>query len=63
MFESRVLKKTFGHNMEKVKGGWRNLQNVELRNMLSSWRIISMMKSMGINVAGHLAHTGENRRS
>ena len=60
VFETRMLRKTFGHNREKVRGGWRGPRSADLRNSLYSRRIISMKKSRGINVAVHLAHTGEN---
>jgi hypothetical protein len=36
LFENRVLRKIYGPKMEKVAGGWRRLQNVELYNFYAS---------------------------
>jgi hypothetical protein len=33
VFENRVLRRIFATKREKVAGGWRRLQNVELLNL------------------------------
>jgi hypothetical protein len=44
VFGNRVLRRIFGRKREEVAGGWRRLQNEELRNMYSSSNIIGMIK-------------------
>jgi hypothetical protein len=33
MFENRVLRRTFGPKRDEMMGGWRKLQNKELRDL------------------------------
>jgi hypothetical protein len=44
MFGTRVLKKIFGPEREKVAGHWRRLRNEELHNFCSSPNIIRVIK-------------------
>jgi hypothetical protein len=52
VFGNRVLKRIFGPKRDEVKGGWRKLHNLELRDLYSSPRIIRMMKSKRMRSAG-----------
>jgi hypothetical protein len=63
VFQNRVLKKIFGLKRNKVPAGWRRLHNEELRNLHSSLNIIRMPKSKRMDVAGHVARTGERRNT
>jgi hypothetical protein len=53
VFENRVVRRIFGPKRDGVIGGWRNLHNVELRNMYSSPNIIRMMKSRKMRLVGY----------
>jgi hypothetical protein len=53
VFEYRVLKGIFGPKRDEVTGGWRKLNNEELRVLYSSTNIITMFESMKIISAGH----------
>jgi hypothetical protein len=44
VFENRVLRRIFGPKWDEVTGGWRKLNNEELRNLYSSPNIIRMNK-------------------
>jgi hypothetical protein len=55
VFEKRVLRRIFGPKIDKVRGGWRELQNEELHNIYSSPNIIRMVKSRTMKWAGHIA--------
>jgi hypothetical protein len=52
VFESRVLRRIFGWNGDKVTGGWRKLHNGDL---YLSIRMIKMMKSRRMRWAGYVA--------
>jgi hypothetical protein len=45
VFENSVLKRIFGPKREELMGGWRKLQNEELRNLHSAPSIIRTAKS------------------
>ena len=60
VFESRVLRKTFGPEKE-VAGEWRRLHNEELYAPLPSQNIIRMMKQRRMSWAGHVARLGDRR--
>jgi hypothetical protein len=55
IFESRVLRITFGPKRYEGIGGWEKLRNEELRDMNSSPRIIRIIKSRRMRWAGHVA--------
>jgi hypothetical protein len=54
VFENGVLRRIFGPKRDKVTGGWRKLNNEELRNLYSSPSIIRMMKSRRMSWEGHV---------
>jgi hypothetical protein len=58
VFENRVLTRIFGPKRDEVTGGWRKLHNEELHNVYSSPSILSMIKSMKVRWAGHVARMG-----
>jgi hypothetical protein len=43
-FENRVLRRIFGPKRKVVIGGWRTLQNEELRNLYTSTNITRVIK-------------------
>jgi hypothetical protein len=55
VFENRVLRRIFGPNRDEVTGEWRKLHNEELRDLYSSPSIIRIIKSKGMEWAGHVA--------
>jgi hypothetical protein len=61
VFENRVLRRIFVPKRDGVKGGWRKLNNEELRNLHSSPSIIRIIKSRKMRRAGHVARMGEKR--
>jgi GH43 family beta-xylosidase len=63
VFENRVLRRIFGPKRDEVTGGWRKLQNEELRNLYSSPGIIRMIKSRRMRWAGHVARMREKRNA
>jgi hypothetical protein len=46
-----------------VTGGWRKLNNEELRDLYSSPSIIRTIKSRRMRWAGHVARVGEKRNA
>jgi hypothetical protein len=54
-----VLTKKFGHKREEVAGGWRRLQNEELRNLYASPNIIKVTKSRSMILTRHVERMGE----
>jgi hypothetical protein len=55
LFENRLLRRIFGPKREEVTGGWKKLNNEELRNFYSSPRIITTMKSRRETRVGYIA--------
>jgi hypothetical protein len=45
VFENRMLRRISGPEREEMVGGWRRLQNEELRNLYTSPNIIEAIKS------------------
>jgi hypothetical protein len=63
VFENRVLKRIFGLKRDEVTGEWRKLHNKELCDLHSSPSMISIIKSMRMRWAGHVAQMGEKRNT
>jgi hypothetical protein len=61
-FENRVLRRIFGPKRDEVIGGWRKLQNEEIRNLYPSL-IIRIIKSRKVRSAGHVARMGKSEMS
>jgi hypothetical protein len=53
VFENKALRRIFGIEREKVRGGHRKLHNVELRNLCSSPNIIRVIKLRGMRRSTH----------
>jgi hypothetical protein len=53
--ESGALRRIFGVERDGVMGGWRKLQNEELRNLYSSSSTIRIIKSEGVRLADNVA--------
>jgi hypothetical protein len=62
MFENRVLNSIFGPKKEEVVGGWRRLNNEELRDFYVSRNIIRVMK-MRLRWARQVECRGEMKYS
>jgi hypothetical protein len=60
VFESRVLRKTFGPKREE-DGSWRKLHNDELHSLYSSPNIVRVIKSRRMRWVGHVARMGKGR--
>jgi hypothetical protein len=61
-FENRVLRGIFGSMRDEVTGGWRKLDNEELRNLYSPPNVIGMINSM-MRLAGYAARAGEKNNA
>jgi len=59
--ENRVLRRIFGPKEEEVVGDWRRLHNEALHNLYTSQNIITVIKSIRMGWAGHVARMGEIR--
>jgi hypothetical protein len=59
----RSLRRIFGPKRDEVTGGWSKLHNKELHNLYSSPSIITMIKSMRMKWAGHVARMGEKKNA
>jgi hypothetical protein len=57
----RIEDKIFGPKRDKGARGWRQLHNVELRDLYSSPSLIRIIKSRRMRWAGHVARMGEKR--
>jgi hypothetical protein len=53
VFESRVLRRTFGPKRDEVIVGWRRLRNEELHNLYSPY-IIRLITSWRMRWTGHV---------
>jgi len=58
VFENRVLRRIFGSRMTEVTGEWRKLLNEEL---YSSPKIVRVIKSRKMRLAGHVERMGKRR--
>jgi hypothetical protein len=63
VFENRVLNRIFGPTRKEVTGGCRKLHNEELHNLYSSPKIIKMIESRNMRLAGHVARKGAKRNT
>jgi len=61
VFESRMLRRVFGPERDKVTGEWRKLHNEELSDLYSLPNIVRAVESRRIRWAGHVARMGEGR--
>jgi hypothetical protein len=59
VFENKVLRRIFGSKRDEVRGEWRILHNEELHKLYSSPKLIRMIKSRRMRLAGHVARTGK----
>jgi hypothetical protein len=60
VFDNEVLRRIFGPKRDEVMGGWRKLHNDKLHNFYSLLSIITMIKSMRIRWARHVARMGRS---
>jgi hypothetical protein len=58
VFETRVLRRTFGPKRYEVTGGWRKLHSEELHKMCCSPNISRKIESRRMRLAGHVAGMG-----
>ena len=58
VFESRVLRATFGTKKDGVTGEWIKLHNEELSDLYWSTNIVRVIKSRRMRWAGHVARMG-----
>jgi hypothetical protein len=63
VFENRVLRRIFELKRGEVTGDWRKVRNEELHNLYSSPSINRMIKSRGMEWAGHGARIGEKKNA
>ena len=61
VFENRVLRGIFGPKRDEVTGEWRKLHNEELNDLYCSPNIFRVIKSRGIEWAGHVARRGKEQ--
>jgi hypothetical protein len=59
VFQNRVLRRTFGPQMDKVTEELRKLNNEELNDLYSSPNIIRLIKSRRVEWDGLVASVGE----
>ena len=60
VFENMLLRRIFGHRVDKVTGEWRRLLNEELNDLYSPY-FVQVIKSRRMKWAGHVARMGEER--
>jgi hypothetical protein len=56
-----MLRPIFGPNRYDVKGEWRKLHNEESKGLYSSPKIVWVIKSRRMRMAGHVALWGRER--
>jgi hypothetical protein len=61
VLENRVLRKIFGPKTEEVTGEWKRLHNEKFNDLLSSPKIIWVIKSRIVRWEGHVVSMGERR--
>jgi hypothetical protein len=63
VFENRVLRRIFGPKWNEIAGGWSKLHKEELRDLNYSSCMIRITNLRRKKWAGHVARTGEKRKS
>jgi hypothetical protein len=58
LFENKVLRRIFRPKGDEVAGGWRKLDNEELRDLYSSPNIIRIIKPRRMRWEAHVARMG-----
>jgi hypothetical protein len=58
-----VLRRIFGPKRDEVIGGWRKLNNEELRDLYPPPSIIRIIKSRRMRWVGHVRQTGRRGTS
>ena len=61
LIENGMLRPIFGPNRDEVKGEWRKLNNEEPKGLYSSPKIVWVIKSRRMRLAGHVALWGKER--
>jgi len=61
VYENMVLRRVFGPRSEEVTEEWRRLHNEELNDLYCSPKIMRVIKSRRMRLAGHVARMGEER--
>ena len=56
-----MLRRIFGPRREELIGEWRKLRSEELNDLYSSPKIVRVIKSRRMILAGHVARMGERR--
>jgi hypothetical protein len=53
VFKNRVLRRICGLKRDEVTDGWRKLHNEDIHNLYALPRLIRMIKSRRMRLAGH----------
>jgi hypothetical protein len=59
VFGNRELRRIFGPKREEVAGSWRRLRNEERHAVYAPPNVITVIKSLRMRLAGHVALMGE----
>jgi hypothetical protein len=62
VYESRVLRRTFGPKRDEATREWRRLHGEELNDLYSSPSIIRVIKSRRMRQAGNITRMGGKER-
>jgi predicted oxidoreductase len=63
VLENKVLRRISGPKMDEITRESRKLHSEDFHNLYSSANIISYIKSRGMRLAGHVAHTWRGGKS
>jgi hypothetical protein len=61
VFDTRLLRNTFGPQRDEVKGKWRSIHSKEFYDLYFFTNIISTIKSRTMKEAGNMASMGDKR--